>query len=75
MEPQLSFLMANQAQIQPNYLVLDPFVGTGSLLVSSAYFGAYVIGSDIDYMTIHARSRPSRINQKVTFLKAFSTTS
>lgn len=65
MDAQLSLLMANQALIKPNDLVFDPFVGTGSLLVSAAKFGAYVLGTDIDFMMLHARARPSRITQKI----------
>lgn len=65
MDAQLSLLMANQAMVQDADLVFDPFVGTGSLLVSAAKFGGYVLGADIDYMMIHARCRPSRITQKV----------
>lgn len=38
---------------------------SGSLLIPAAYFGAYVIGSDIDYLMLHAKTRPSRITQKV----------
>lgn len=65
MDPQLSILMANQAGVLPGHLVLDPFVGSGSLLVAAAKFGAYVMGTDIDYMMLHAKTRPSRISQKV----------
>ncbi|XP_055843285.1 tRNA (guanine(10)-N2)-methyltransferase homolog [Episyrphus balteatus] len=65
MDAQLSLLMANQAKVQPGDLVFDPFVGTGSLLVSAAKFGGFVMGADIDYMMLHARARPSRITQKV----------
>lgn len=65
MDAQLSLLMANQALVRDGDLVFDPFVGTGSLLVSAAKFGGYVLGADIDYMMVHARCRPSRITQKV----------
>lgn len=64
MDPQLSLLMANQALVKQGHLVYDPFVGTGSLLVAAAKFGAFVVGSDIDYLMLHARTRPSRITQK-----------
>ncbi|CAD7083729.1 unnamed protein product [Hermetia illucens] len=64
MDTQLSLLMANQAKVKQGDFVFDPFVGTGSLLVSAAKFGGFVIGADIDYMMIHAKSRPSRITQK-----------
>ncbi|XP_067619700.1 tRNA (guanine(10)-N2)-methyltransferase homolog isoform X2 [Eurosta solidaginis] len=65
MDAQLSLLMANQALVKNGDLILDPFVGTGSLLISAAKFGGYVIGTDIDFMMLHGRSRPSRITQKV----------
>jgi tRNA (guanine10-N2)-methyltransferase len=65
MDAQLSLLMANQGLVRPGDFVYDPFVGTGSLLVSAAKFGAFVLGSDIDYMTLHAKSKPTRVNEKV----------
>ncbi|CAH1183253.1 unnamed protein product [Phaedon cochleariae] len=64
MDAQLSLLMANQAGVKEGDIVLDPFVGSGSLLVAAAQFGAYVFGTDIDYLMLHARTRPSRITQK-----------
>ncbi|XP_063227536.1 tRNA (guanine(10)-N2)-methyltransferase homolog isoform X2 [Bacillus rossius redtenbacheri] len=64
MDPQLSILMANQARIVDGDLVLDPFVGSGSLLVAAAHFGGYVLGTDIDYLMLHGRTRPSRIQSK-----------
>ncbi|XP_035775870.1 tRNA (guanine(10)-N2)-methyltransferase homolog isoform X1 [Anopheles albimanus] len=65
MDAQLSLLMANQALVRKGDLVLDPFAGSGSLLVAAAKFGAYVIGADIDYMIVHGKSKPTRVNQKV----------
>ncbi|KAG8228981.1 hypothetical protein J437_LFUL009539 [Ladona fulva] len=64
MDSQLSLLMANQAQVQPHDLILDPFVGTGSLLVAASQFGGYVWGTDIDFLMLHGKTRPSRISQK-----------
>lgn len=64
MDPALSILMVNQAAVRPGDLVLDPFVGTGSLLVTAAIYGGFVFGSDIDYMMLHGKTRPSRITQK-----------
>ena len=64
MDPQLSLLMSNLALVRDGSLVLDPFVGTGSLLVAAAQFGGYVLGGDIDYLLLHARTRPSRVGQK-----------
>lgn len=65
MDPQLSLIMANQAQVQKGDIVLDPFVGTGSLLVAASHFGGYTLGTDIDFLMLHGRTRPSRISQKV----------
>jgi tRNA (guanine10-N2)-methyltransferase len=48
MDAELSLIMANQALVGPGSLVLDPFVGTGSFLITCSHFGAYTIGSDID---------------------------
>ena len=48
MDSELSLISANQALIKPGFLMYDPFVGTGSFLVAAAYFGAFVLGSDID---------------------------
>jgi tRNA (guanine10-N2)-methyltransferase len=64
MDPQLSLLMANLTQVQNYHIVLDPFVGTGSILLACAQFGAHVMGSDIDYLMIHARTKPSRVGEK-----------
>ena len=36
------------------------FITTGSVLVSAAHCGAYVWGWDIDYLTLHARTKPTR---------------
>jgi len=65
MDPQLSLLMANLGCVDTGKVVLDPFVGTGSLLVGAAEYGGWVVGADIDYLTLHARTRPSRVGQKI----------
>ena len=48
MDAELSLYMSNMGQLRQGYLVLDPFMGTGSFLVTAAHFGAFTIGSDID---------------------------
>lgn len=48
MRPDLSFYVSNLACVKPNDIVLDPFVGTGSLILAAASLGAYVIGCDLD---------------------------
>lgn len=40
MDAEIAFLMANQALATSGKLVYDPFVGTGSILVAAAHFGA-----------------------------------
>ncbi|KAJ2486366.1 hypothetical protein EV174_001164 [Coemansia sp. RSA 2320] len=48
MDAELSLVMANQALARAGALVYDPFVGTGSFLLTCSHFGAYSVGSDID---------------------------
>ncbi|XP_065832199.1 tRNA (guanine(10)-N2)-methyltransferase homolog [Oscarella lobularis] len=48
---------SNQAKVKPGQLVLDPFVGTGSVLIACACYGAHVVGADID---IHGWGKTSR---------------
>ena len=38
---------------------------TGSLLIAAAKFGSFVLGSDIDYLMLHGKTKPSRVTQKV----------
>lgn len=40
MDAEIAFLMANQGLASTGKLVYDPFVGTGSILVAAAHFGA-----------------------------------
>ena len=55
MDPALSLIMSNMARWCHGNLLLDPFVGTGSLLVSAALHGAIVMGTDIDFKLLHGR--------------------
>ncbi|XP_060069116.1 tRNA (guanine(10)-N2)-methyltransferase homolog [Ylistrum balloti] len=64
MDAGLSLLMANIGKVRKNHLIMDPFVGTGSLLVACAHNGAYVMGTDINYLLLHAKGKPSRAKQK-----------
>lgn len=52
MDAEMAFLMANQALVKPGKLVYDPFVGTGSILVAAAHFGAMTMGADIDIRVV-----------------------
>lgn len=40
MDAEMAFLMSNQGLARPGSIVFDPFVGTGSILISAAHFGA-----------------------------------
>ena len=39
------------------------FAKTGSILLACAQFGAQVIGSDIDFLMVYDRTKPSRVGQ------------
>ena len=55
MDAELAFIMANNALARQGSFVLDPFVGTGSIIVAAQAFGAYCIGTDIDIRILHAQ--------------------
>ena len=52
MDCELSFLMCNLCQVRKSSFVIDPFVGTGGLLVPAAHMGAVTLGMDIDVRVI-----------------------
>ncbi|CAL1385494.1 unnamed protein product [Linum trigynum] len=60
MDAEMAFLMANQALVKPGKLVYDPFVGTGSILVGAAHFGAVTMGADIDIRVVRDGRGPDR---------------
>ncbi|KAJ3219911.1 hypothetical protein HDU67_008440 [Dinochytrium kinnereticum] len=60
MDAELSLIMANQALAKEGSMVLDPFVGTGSVILSAAHFGAYTMGSDIDGRQIRGKAKDSK---------------
>lgn len=55
MDSELSLIMANMALLKENDLVLDPFVGTGSVLVACSTFGAKCFGIDIDIRVLSGK--------------------
>jgi len=55
MDAELSFVMANLGQVEEGSYVMDPFVGTGSILLSCAIKGAYCIGTDIDLRVLRGK--------------------
>ena len=52
MDAELALLAANLTLVRPGKVLYDPFVGTGSLTLAAAHFGALVLGSDIDGRSI-----------------------
>ena len=61
MDSELSFIMTNLGQVKTGQLVFDPFVGTGSILLSAALRGAYCVGTDIDIRVLRGRSKDENI--------------
>jgi tRNA (guanine10-N2)-methyltransferase len=62
----LAFLMIHQCQIEAGDFVLDPFVGTGSLLIPAAYYGAHTFGSDLDIRVLNGYS-VGKINKRAKY--------
>ncbi|KAI8466404.1 MAG: tRNA guanosine-2'-O-methyltransferase [Monoraphidium minutum] len=60
MDAEMAFVMANMAWVRPGQVVLDPFCGTGSILLAAAKRGAHVVGGDIDMRVL----RLGKANQK-----------
>ena len=52
----LSFLMTNFAQIKEGQMVIDPFVGTGSLLIPPSIYKAICFGCDLDVRVLRGYS-------------------
>jgi DNA modification methylase len=77
----LSLLMTNLGKVDNNSTVLDPFCGSGSLLLTCAMLGAKTIGSDIDtellsstprkLFTKPTPSRPKRGTEEVCIYDSF----
>ena len=59
----LAFLMCNQALVKNGSIVIDPFVGTGGLLIPAATKGAFVFGSDLDIRVLNGYA-VGRINKQ-----------
>ena len=55
MDAELALIMANIVHARPGALFFDPFIGTGSLTVACAHFGAVVFGSDLDPRTLRGK--------------------
>jgi tRNA (guanine10-N2)-methyltransferase len=61
MDAELSFVMTNLGQVKKGTIAFDPFVGTGSILLSCALRGAFCIGTDIDTRILKGRSEDENV--------------
>ncbi len=52
MSPKLARCMVNLTRIHRGKTVLDPFCGTGGILIEAGIIGAKVIGTDLDYKMV-----------------------
>ncbi|RHY82871.1 hypothetical protein DYB26_010366 [Aphanomyces astaci] len=59
MDAEMALIMCNMALVQPGSLVIDPFVGTGSVLVPCTTFGGICFGTDIDSRVLHGKAGKS----------------
>jgi tRNA (guanine10-N2)-methyltransferase len=50
-------------------VVYDPFVGTGSILVSAGHFGAHCLGSDLDWKILHGKTKKGAISAVDNFVQ------
>jgi tRNA (guanine10-N2)-methyltransferase len=55
MDTELSLIMTNLAHVRPGSMVIDPFVGTGSILLVCASRGACCVGTDIDIRVLRGK--------------------
>ncbi|KDD76297.1 hypothetical protein H632_c279p2 [Helicosporidium sp. ATCC 50920] len=60
MDTEMAFIMCNIGKVAKNRLVLDPFVGTGSILIAAAHAGALTLGTDIDMRVIKLGKKDSK---------------
>ncbi|KAI3385207.1 hypothetical protein SNEBB_001949 [Seison nebaliae] len=70
MVPLISMMMVNMGEVKKNDIILDPFVGSGSIIVAAAYFGAYVFGSDLNWTLLVGRGKSNRKGEKWRSRKA-----
>jgi tRNA (guanine10-N2)-dimethyltransferase len=49
MSPKLARCMVNLARVKEGDMVLDPFCGTGGILIEAGLIGCKVVGCDIDW--------------------------
>uniref|UniRef100_A0AC35TRD1 UPF0020 domain-containing protein n=1 Tax=Rhabditophanes sp. KR3021 TaxID=114890 RepID=A0AC35TRD1_9BILA len=63
MDPELSFIQANLVKADKGKIGLDPFVGTGGLILPLAEFGCYVTGTELNYQIARSIGKSSRVGE------------
>lgn len=71
MDPELSFLMCAMTCVRRSSLVMDPFVGTGSILIAAAACGALTLGTDIDIRVIKFGKKDAKTGEHVNIWTNF----
>ena len=67
MDSELALITANITLAAPGKLFYDPFVGTGSVTVAFAHFGALAFGSDIDGRSIRRKGKTNLLANFVQY--------
>lgn len=65
MDAELSLVMTNLARVQQSSFCLDPFCGTGGVLLACASRGGYCVGTDIDIRAL--RGGTAKTSEKNIF--------
>jgi tRNA (guanine10-N2)-dimethyltransferase len=60
MLPKLARAMINLARVKKGDVILDPFCGTGSILIEGGLMGFKVVGTDLDSYTLRGASQNLR---------------
>jgi len=60
MSPKLARCMVNLSGVRAGDRVLDPFCGTGGILIEAGLMGIYVIGADIDWKMVEGTEQNLR---------------
>lgn len=60
MDAELAFVMANCAGVQPGSVVIDPFAGTGGVLVPCGKLGALSVAADISITALKGKQEHDR---------------
>ncbi|CAG9460614.1 unnamed protein product [Pedinophyceae sp. YPF-701] len=72
MDPTVAQVMCNVGGVGPGRICFDPFVGTGSILVTAAYLGGYTFGSDIDIRVVRdGMYKTDKDGRKLTLWRNF----